>query len=359
MTIGEKIQYYRKNQKLSQDELGQKLYVSRQTISQWETNQTIPTIDNLIRLKEIFGVSVDEILCCEGKSAESPTPEESYDFTYSKTEISEINNSPFFIYIFGTILSAILFVSTIISFAINPSETQLFVLSILWLCVFVSIGRALSLFLKMRKSNLQRIPDNLYHYEIYGDFLILRILRRDETIKMYKIGFDEIENVRNLGSYFIFIHLNQSFIIRKETLNTNSKFYTILENKTPQKAYKPCRGKWRAASIALAATSVLSLFAGIICANILSPSMQAFAGYLWILYLFTPIPLASVAFGYILRKKGLKWKKNVVIGIIFTMLLILYGSFTFLIRPADYPTPAETDNAVQTYVIDSESVAEE
>ena len=49
------------------------------------------------------------------------------------------------------------------------------------------------------------------------------------------------------------------------------------------------------------------------------------------------IPLASVAFGYVLRKKGLKWKKNVVIGVIFTALLCLYGSFYFLVPAQEFP----------------------
>ena len=62
MTIGEKIQFYRKNLGLSQEELGQKLYVSRQTVSLWEKDQTVPTIDNLVQLKEIFNVSFDELL---------------------------------------------------------------------------------------------------------------------------------------------------------------------------------------------------------------------------------------------------------------------------------------------------------
>ncbi len=62
MTVGEKIQKYRKNLSLSQEELGQKLLVSRQTISLWEKDQTVPSLDNLMRLKEIFGISVDEIL---------------------------------------------------------------------------------------------------------------------------------------------------------------------------------------------------------------------------------------------------------------------------------------------------------
>ena len=63
MTIGENIQYYRKKIGLSQENLASLLYVSRQTISLWETGQTLPTIDNLIRLREIFGTSADAILC--------------------------------------------------------------------------------------------------------------------------------------------------------------------------------------------------------------------------------------------------------------------------------------------------------
>ncbi len=62
MSVGENIQKLRKEKGLSQEELGQKLLVSRQTVSLWEKDQTVPTIDNLMRLKDIFGTSVDQIL---------------------------------------------------------------------------------------------------------------------------------------------------------------------------------------------------------------------------------------------------------------------------------------------------------
>ena len=62
MRVNEKIQYYRKRAGLSQEELGQRLMVSRQTVSLWEKGQTLPTLDNLVRLREIFGVSIDELL---------------------------------------------------------------------------------------------------------------------------------------------------------------------------------------------------------------------------------------------------------------------------------------------------------
>ena len=68
MTVGERIQQCRKIHNLSQEELGKRLFVSRQTISQWETDQTLPTIDNLMRLKEVFGISIDTLLCGDSAS---------------------------------------------------------------------------------------------------------------------------------------------------------------------------------------------------------------------------------------------------------------------------------------------------
>ena len=68
MTVGEKIQMYRKQLGMSQEELGQRLSVSRQTVSLWEKDQTVPTIDNLKLLKEIFNISIDEMLSSEDKT---------------------------------------------------------------------------------------------------------------------------------------------------------------------------------------------------------------------------------------------------------------------------------------------------
>ena len=71
MTVGEKIQFYRKRIRLSQEELGRQLLVSRQTVSLWEMDKTLPTVDNLLRLKEIFSVSIDDILSKDDPADES------------------------------------------------------------------------------------------------------------------------------------------------------------------------------------------------------------------------------------------------------------------------------------------------
>ncbi len=69
-----RIQYYRKRQGMSQEELGEQLYVSRQTVSQWETGQTQPSVDNLARLRDIFGVSIDDILGLTPMTEEGEAP---------------------------------------------------------------------------------------------------------------------------------------------------------------------------------------------------------------------------------------------------------------------------------------------
>lgn len=56
MTTGEKIAALRRDHKLSQEALGEKLGLSRQAVSKWEADQAVPTMDNLMELSRLFGV---------------------------------------------------------------------------------------------------------------------------------------------------------------------------------------------------------------------------------------------------------------------------------------------------------------
>ena len=62
MTLGEKIQKLRKSCGLSQLQLAEQLDVSRQSVSKWELNESVPDINKIVRLSELFSVSVDELL---------------------------------------------------------------------------------------------------------------------------------------------------------------------------------------------------------------------------------------------------------------------------------------------------------
>lgn len=62
MDIGTRIKKYREYQNMSQNELALKVFVSRQTISNWETNKSYPDIKSLMMLSNIFNVSLDDFI---------------------------------------------------------------------------------------------------------------------------------------------------------------------------------------------------------------------------------------------------------------------------------------------------------
>ena len=65
MNIGDRIAQYRRSQGLSQEELAEKLGISRQSVSKWERNESLPEADKLPLLARIFSVSVDQLLTGE------------------------------------------------------------------------------------------------------------------------------------------------------------------------------------------------------------------------------------------------------------------------------------------------------
>ena len=62
MTIGEKITELRVAANISQEQLAEKISVSRQSVSKWEMGQALPQIDKVLQLCELFQVSTDELL---------------------------------------------------------------------------------------------------------------------------------------------------------------------------------------------------------------------------------------------------------------------------------------------------------
>lgn len=62
MKFNEKLINLRKKEGLSQEELGHKLNVTRQTVSKWELGQTTPEMDKLIEISKMFNISMDELV---------------------------------------------------------------------------------------------------------------------------------------------------------------------------------------------------------------------------------------------------------------------------------------------------------
>ena len=75
MNLGEHIYRLRTERNLSQGDLADALEVSRQSVSKWENNSAVPELEKLIKMAQIFGITIDELVTGEMKEEPvAPTP---------------------------------------------------------------------------------------------------------------------------------------------------------------------------------------------------------------------------------------------------------------------------------------------
>ena len=101
MEVGNQIKKYRSELNLSQEELAQKIYVTRQTVSNWENGKSYPDIHSLLMLSTLFNISLDQLIKGDVKIMKQEI---------NKEEIAKLKRLSA---IFGTflVISIILFIS--------------------------------------------------------------------------------------------------------------------------------------------------------------------------------------------------------------------------------------------------------
>lgn len=177
MSLGENILNLRKKSGLSQEQLSEKVGVTRQTISNWELGETAPNPEQLKLLSKVLNISIDELLNNDIKNV----------------LVERVSNTE---KLAGIIIKILKFIG--ISFII------LFVIDIISLILFVSTGK----FTKIGNSatTVCKIEDNSYEIELGTD----KKFRCDNcTDKMYKeinelINFNDInESIIDIENYFV------------------------------------------------------------------------------------------------------------------------------------------------------------
>lgn len=114
MNLGEKLFELRKTKNLTQDEVAEKLNVTRQTVSKWETNQSSPDFDKIVPICELFEIGVEELLTGkkEEKQDKNEEQEEKKEKVLTKQEAKEksakVVSGSIFIYILAVALIMIL-----------------------------------------------------------------------------------------------------------------------------------------------------------------------------------------------------------------------------------------------------------
>lgn len=360
MHVGEKIQQLRKREKMSQEELGQKLLVSRQTISLWETGQTFPTIDNLLRLKEIFSVSVDELIDenyqenLKEKSDEvtkddgderEKRPVERCTYEYGREDCREIS-SVLYRRKYRLLMDIIASIGILAVFFYSVAEGAglagvCFVGFVAYILRTIKVHIALK---KQERELFDSCQRQSYVVEVYEDFFIHSVTDSGECVRLIKIPYDKLERLISSKSFYIIISRGIAYSVKKSSLDENSVF--IKKCRDGMGANNPVVAKKSSKSfnffkVILIVSSILSLFASIIVISVASKDYWGVTGIMaenmWIMYLFALIPTASLIFGCIGRKKGYGGRANVVIGIIMICLLGLYGSFSWM-TPVNHST---------------------
>ena len=84
MSLGDKIAELRRQRGWSQENLAERLGVTRQSVSKWESGASVPDLDKIIGLSELFGVTTDYLIKCEGAAEAAPSEAEPADDQHSR-----------------------------------------------------------------------------------------------------------------------------------------------------------------------------------------------------------------------------------------------------------------------------------
>ena len=93
MQTGQKIAFFRDKIGMTQEELAQKLFVSRELVSKWETNKRRPSYDMALKLSEIFLVPAEEIVDTDSRIFEELSNLFPENFDSSSNQMSNIINA--------------------------------------------------------------------------------------------------------------------------------------------------------------------------------------------------------------------------------------------------------------------------
>ena len=344
MTLGERLKQLREEKQLSQEELGNLLLADEQTVSMWENNEMVPTVDNLIKLKEVFGVSIDSIL--EDEDTKKSEPEisasdycettEKICFSLNKDELKYMHKMFTTIPLRNLVLWMFCIIFLMITtFSESPEEQNSYVLIILSsIFLFFSLGRYIYSWFANKKS-AELICSRKYTCEVFSDYILMNISEADNEIKTHRVNFNEFVKCWEMPfCYFLEVKKRRYYVIKKSSINETSRLnYFCQKLKTPKTDFSSTKVTiLKTIGYALFVGCFISFFAsiaislGFVSQNVDTLSVESLEA-LKIFHCFLPIPLFSIIVGILLNKNKIRNKKNIICGIIIGLLMIVYGLF--------------------------------
>ena len=275
-------------------------------------------------------------------TGEHITPSEVYHFKYTPEDIAAVYTSSKKTYIIP--LCVVLAIAALLLWAYSAESVA--ITCAIFIVIFPGVPY-LKGYIKFKKSwpvTYERLLSCVYNYEVYDTYFNISITRNGETIRTSKLYFSEIDKIQTVGNHLHITHSNQIFLLRRSDLPETSVFYGLMRapKKASALAQKPPKSTTKKDTLE---TVSWILFAASIGVFLLSGRVAlTFSPYaIWLLAAFAVVPLASIVFGIIANKKGVKGTKNIVVGIIITILLglIFVTSFfaNLVTNSADYTNP--------------------
>ena len=132
MEISEKLKEARQKSGMTQDQVAEKIMVSRVTISHWENGKSLPDIVSLISLSDLYSISLDELVKGDSKMTEKV-----------KKDAKDANNNKRLIRITGILVIAVLLVYAV-STVVGGAFKDLCEAALLWVLIGIGIATAMT-----------------------------------------------------------------------------------------------------------------------------------------------------------------------------------------------------------------------
>ena len=336
MDLGNKILEYRKKAGLSQEELGYKLNVTRQSVSLWENNQAQPSLENLIALSKIFNVSISE-LCGENNEIKNENDDINdalfkASVNYNEQIYCNAYISFYFKHLIINCCAILLSIFILVGILASETDNGFAVIPVLCIIVFVSyILRVFNNIKKLSKDAVKLKPNLKVEYSFFDNYFVMNS-KSDNSISTYNKKYSEIQT-KTQDSEYIYLTFDGVFtVIDKKTCEGhNDRLMELIGLKRENNSIK------KKIKVLLLVSFILSLISIYFALMIVAISVNnsplpdfplSMAEHMWKFFIIVPIPLASIILGFIYLKKGYKCKKNIIAGIIMTGLLCIFGSFT-------------------------------
>ena len=351
MTLGENILRLRKLKGLSQEELADKLNVSRQSVSLWETNQTVPQIDYLIELSRIFNVTLDELCVNDVKQEnneivdqkeieEIDVPLATTHFEYDEDKIKKLikildkkRHTRFAIWLNCIIIG-------LLALFVDDFETVI--------GAFLAINILLFIYFKILNKKSLNILINekrVIDIKFYKDYFVSKLKTRSLDIET-KLKYIDIDKLHIDDELVVIVYSNNSKYVvfeQKELIENKELILLQLKEQSKscnQKNYQANNNtKLKVFSIILFIASFAAIILALMGTALVSglskysfANNRTFVLNTWVFFVVAIIPASSLVFGIIFNNR-FKCKKNIISGIIMTAILVLYGSFCIIFRP--------------------------